>query len=395
MKLPHTFLIACLGAAPLCAQQVEPKTEAPKTAPAEGAGGGVKPEGQNPNAQPGHRHSHANGQAQPEQKPVAYIGVLTREVPAELRAQFSLPEGFGLLVDEVLPDSPAKAAGLKVYDVLVKFEDQQLVNMEQFMALVRARKKGDVVQLKVITGGKETAVSVTLGEHLVAAKEHPQPHHMGGMPSNGMAPFSGEMFRGGEQREHGLQNPNNALHEQFERLRNFQKELREYQERIQEWSKGGSKGPIPQAPMLQLPGHDQQPEGGRHHRNGHQPQTGLSIPPGTDLQRFHFSQSQSNANVTRRDDTGEYTLKNEDGKKTFIARPKNGQEQSWPINNDKEREAVPQELRDKLRMMDGANGGVRIEIHPRPGMNAPGNPAPAGSGNAPSLPPVKAQTTSA
>lgn len=397
MKLPHTFLIACLGAAPLCAQQVEPKTEAPQTAPAEGAGasGGVKTDNPPAPPQPGHRHSHANALPQPEQKPVAYIGVLTREVPAELRAQFSLPEGFGLLVDEVLPDSPAKTAGLKVYDVLVKFEDQQLVNMEQFMALVRAKKKGDVVQLKVITGGKETQVSVTLGEHLVAAHEHPQPHHMGGMPPNGMAPFHGEMFRGGEPREHGFQNHNNALHEQFERLRNFQKELREYQERIQEWSKGGSKGPVPQAPMLQLPGHGQQPEGSGYHRKGHQPQTGLSIPPGTDLQRFHFSQSQSNANVTRRDDTGEYTFKNEDGKKTFIARPKNGQEQSWPINNDQEREAVPQEFRDKLRMMDGANGGVRIEVHPRPGMNVPGNSAPAGGGNAPSLPPVKAQTTSA
>ena len=323
---------------------------------------------------------------------VAYIGVLTREVPAELRAQFSLPEGFGLLVDEVLPDSPAKTAGLKVYDVLVKFEDQQLVNMEQFRALVRAKKKDDVVQLKVITGGKETQVAVTLGEHLVAAKEHRQ-HHMGVVLPYGMPPFNEDMFRSGEQRS--LQNQNNALHEQFERLRNFQKELREYQERIQEWSKDGSKGPMPQAPMLQLPGHGQPPEGGGRHRNGHQPQTGLSIPPGTDLQRFHFSQSQSNANVTRRDDTGEYTLKNEDGKKTFIARPKNGQEQSWPINNDKEREAVPQEFRDKLRMMDGPNGGVRIEIHPRPGMNVPGNPAPAGSGNAQPLPPVKAQATSA
>ncbi len=391
MKLPHTFLIACLGAAPLCAQQVEPKTEAPKTAPAEGAGanGGVKTEGQKPNTQPGHHHSRGNAQPQQEQKPVAYIGVLTREVPAELRAQFSLPEGFGLLVDEVRPDSPAKTAGLKVYDVLVKFEDQQLVNMEQFMALVRAKKKGDVVQLKVITGGKETLVSVTLGEHLVTAKEHRQ-HHDG--LAGGMHPFNGESFRGGEQR--GFQNQNNAIHEQFERLRHLQQELREYQERVQQWSKGGSKGPIPQAPTLNLPGHGQQPEGGGRTR-GHQPQTGLSIPPGTDLQRFHFSQSQSAANVTRRDDTGEYTLKNEDGKKTFIARPKNGQEQSWPINNDKEREAVPQEFRDKLRMMDGANGGVRIEIHPRPGMNVPGNPAPAGDGNAPALPPVKAQTTSA
>lgn len=389
MKLRHTFLIACLGAAPLCAQQVEPKTEAQKPATTEGSGANA---GAKTEEQPRHRHPYANAQPQPEQKPVAYLGLLTREVPPELRAQFSLPEGFGLLVDEVLPDSPAKAAGLKVYDVLVKFEDQQLVNMEQFRALVRAKKKGDVVSLTIITGGKETTVAVTLGEHLVEAKEHHQ-HHMGGVPPYGMPPFNEDMFRSGEQRS--FQNQNHALREQFERLRNFQKELREYQERIQQWSKGGSQGPMPQAPMLNLPGHGQQPEGGGRHRNGPPNQTGLSIPPGTDLQRFHFSQSQSAASVPRRDDTGEYTLKNEDGKKTFIARPKNGQEQSCPINNEKEREAVPQEFREKLRMMDGANGGIRIEIHPRPGTSAPGHPAPAGSGNAPALPPVKAQTTSA
>ncbi len=372
MKLPHTFLIACLGAAPLCAQQVEPKAE-----------------GQPPAAQPGSRPAQANLLPQPEQKPVAYIGVLTREVSAELRAQLALAEGFGLLVEEVLPDSPAKGSGLKVYDVLVKFEDQQLVNMEQFMALVRAKKKGDVVQLDVISGGKVTKVPVTLGEHLVTANPDHHPHQgFGGWGQHqGMPGFNGE--------QRGFQNQGNAIHEQFERLRNLQQELREYQERVQQWSKGGGSGPMPQAPMFNLPGHGQQTEGGGRFHKGHQPQTGISIPPGTNLQRFNFSQSQSAANVTRRDDSGEYTLKNEDGKKTFTARPKNGQEQSWPINNDTERQAVPKEFREKLQMMDGANSGVRLEFHNLPGTTAPGAPAPKGEGDAPAVPPVKGQTTSA
>ncbi len=355
MKLPRALLIACLGAAPLCAQQVEQKTDR-----------------QPPTDLPGRRH--ANALPQPEQKPVAYIGVLTREVPTELRAQFSLADGFGLLVEEVIPDSPAKAAGLKVYDVLVKFEDQQLVNMEQLMALVRAKKVGDMVQLTVITGGKETQVAITLGEHRIEAHEHPQ--------------------------HRGFQNQGNAMQEHMERLQqlhHLQQEMREYQERVQQWSKGGSKGPMPEAPMFRLPGHgENQPsrEGGRH-RTGHQPQTGISIPPGTDLERFKSSQSQSAATVTQRDDSGEYTFKNENGKKTFTVRPKNGQEKSWPINTDAERQALPQEFRDKLRLMDNQGSSPRIEINPGPDGNVPGNPAPAGGGNAPALPPVKAQTTSA
>lgn len=387
MKLFHTLFLACLGAASLHAQQAEPKPEAPKPAAAGDAGsanGGVKPEGQTSSAPPGRRPSYTNVLPQPEPKPEAYLGLLTREVPVELRAQFSLAEGFGLLVEEVMPDSPAKAAGLKAYDVLVKFEDQQLVNMEQLKALVRAKKKGDVVQLEVITGGKRTQVPVTLGEHQVAASDHPMHHAHPSRAQPDILPFfKGEVFRGGEQ--HGFQNPGHAFQEQMERLQHLQQELREYQERVQQWSKGGGTGPMPQMPMLNLPGAGQSShEGGRHHR---QPQTGISIPPGTDLKRFNFSHSQSAANVTRRDDSGEYTLKNEDGKKTFTVRPKNGQEQSWPVNTDAERQAVPQEFQNKLKMMDHAGSRTHIEINPGPGMNVPGTP--------PALPPVKAKTTSA
>ncbi len=406
MKLRRTLLIACLGAAPLCAQQVEPKTEAPKAAtPAGdatangGANGGVKIDSQTFTSPSGHHYSHGNPIPQPEQKPVAYIGVLTREVPVELRTQFSLAEGFGLLVDEVLPDSPAKGAGLKLYDVLVKFEDQQLVNMEQFMSLVRAKKKGDVVQLDVITGGKETKVGVTLGDHLVAAKD-PRPHHgeyARGMTASGPHFSNGDTFRGGGEQRGGFQNPGNAVQEQMER---FQHELREYQQRIQEWSKSGGSVPMPQPPVLNVPGAGQQQfqgGGGRHH-NGHQNQTGISIPPGTDLQRLNM-QTQTATSVTQRDDSGEYTLKSEDGKKTFMVRPTHGQEQSWPINTDAERQAVPQQFRDKLRTMDSTTSGVRIEINPGAinsgaGTNAPGRPAPQG-GNPPALPRVKAKTTSA
>lgn len=372
MKVLRTLLIAVLGAAPVCAQQVEQKTDR-----------------QNPSAQSDPSHSRDPDRTQPEQKAVAYIGLLTREVPPELRAQFSLAEGFGLLVNEVLPDSPAKAAGLKVYDVLVKFEDQQLVNMEQFMSLVRARKKGDVVQLDVITGGKATKVPVTLGEHMVTAhKEHPS-HHQGGYDGRTQPnpQPSGQRFPSDQPR--GFQNQGHGLQESMER---FQKEMRDYQQRIQEWSKsGGNREPMPQAPQFSLPGHSQE-RGERHNPHRGQPQTGITIPPGTDLQQFNFSQSNATSNVTRRDDSGEYSIKTEGGKKTFTARPSNGPEKSWPINNDAERQAVPQEFRDKLRMMDDANGGIRIEINP--GMNAPGNTAP-NDGNPQSPPPVKKKTTSA
>ena len=51
----------------------------------------------------------------PEQrlKPTPYVGVVTSPVPPALAAQLGLGEGFGVVVDEVVPDSPAKAAGIE------------------------------------------------------------------------------------------------------------------------------------------------------------------------------------------------------------------------------------------------------------------------------------------
>ncbi|MDZ4404083.1 PDZ domain-containing protein [Prosthecobacter sp.] len=367
MKLKHSFLIACLSAAPLQAQQEE-KNEVKK---AEAAPAEVKP-------RPPQSTRNPNAPAE-ELKPVAYIGVLTREVPAELRSQFSLPEGFGLMVDEVMPESPAQAAGLKTHDILVKFEDQRLVNMEQLMALVRSKKKGEAANLTVITGGKETQVPVTLGERMVAVNERRPMYGFGGWPQMGM-PFGGREV---EQMQRGMRDMGG---EQLEQMERFQNEMREFQERLQNWMKGDKSTPMPQAPMFNMPDHNPR-------RENTQRQPGSSPRDGS-VNRFNFSESHEAMNVTRRDDAGEYSMKREDGKTTFTVRPNGGKEQSWPVNTDEERKAVPEEFRDKLRMMDGAGSGTRIEARPG-GEGPPRNPAPREGGNNSTQPRPQARGTSA
>ena len=364
MKLKHTLLIACLGTVPLHAQQAVEKAEVKKAEKADStsgeasasasataiSNGDVKIEIHASDAQSNKPQNSRNpGQPTPQQdqKPVAYIGVLTREVSSELRAQFSLPEGFGLVVGEVMPDSPAKAACLKEHDILVKFEDQQLVNMEQFMSLVRAKKKGDVVKLVVITGGKEATVPVTLGERMAAANENRPRYEFNNWPQMGM-PFSGR-----------LDNLSGDYRVQTER---FQKEMREYQERIQDWAKNGRNGPMPQPPVFQP--HGGSPQQGGQGGGGRIPQPGNSTPGGKTNHTQNFSVAHAAVNITRRDEAGEYSIKREDGKAIFTVRPNNGKEQSWPINNEAERNAVPAEYRDKLRMMDGVGSGIRIEVNP-------------------------------
>lgn len=94
----------------------------------------------------------------------AYLGVSTSGVPAALRQHLGLPEGVGLVVDFVEDESPARAAGLKQYDILTKFDDQILVNGQQLAVLVRSRKANDDVKLTLVRGGKEQTLTARLVE---------------------------------------------------------------------------------------------------------------------------------------------------------------------------------------------------------------------------------------
>lgn len=95
----------------------------------------------------------------------SYLGVSASPPPAVLRKQLGLPVGMGLVVDFVVPDSPAGKAGLQQYDVLQKLEDQLLVNQEQFAVLVRSHKPGDEVKLTIIRDGKSQTLTAKLAEH--------------------------------------------------------------------------------------------------------------------------------------------------------------------------------------------------------------------------------------
>ena len=95
---------------------------------------------------------------------VTYLGVVTGPVSAERGAQLGLPEGVGLVVQQVMPGSPADKAGVQQHDVLHKLRDQVLVNQGQLRTLLRQCKKGDAIELTLIRGDKSMAVKATADE---------------------------------------------------------------------------------------------------------------------------------------------------------------------------------------------------------------------------------------
>lgn len=92
---------------------------------------------------------------------VTFLGVETGPVSATLTAQLGLTEGSGLVVNQVLPDSPA-AGALKPHDILLKFDDQILIEQRQLAVLVRGHKDGDEVTLTYVRAGKQATAKVKL-----------------------------------------------------------------------------------------------------------------------------------------------------------------------------------------------------------------------------------------
>jgi serine protease Do len=127
--------------------------------------------------------------APPRKMKITFLGVVTSPVGEALGEQLGLPRGVGLVVEFVEPDSPAAAAGLFKHDVLVRLEDQLLINQPQLAVLVRMRKPGQRVTVTLKRNAAERKIPVRLEEteRLVAARPT-----FAAWPTSGMPRLSGK-----------------------------------------------------------------------------------------------------------------------------------------------------------------------------------------------------------
>ena len=94
----------------------------------------------------------------------AWLGVMFQEVTPELAKSFGLKNRSGALIADVLPDGPAKDAGIKRGDIIVAFNGKELKHHSDLPALVAQAPVGSMAEVKIIRKGKEKTISVKLGE---------------------------------------------------------------------------------------------------------------------------------------------------------------------------------------------------------------------------------------
>src|SRR5713101_2008888 len=65
------------------------------------------------------------------------------------------PDGKGILIMEVQPDSAAVKAGLQAKDVILKIDGTEPTSLKEFIGLLDLKQPGDQVTLEIQRDGKE------------------------------------------------------------------------------------------------------------------------------------------------------------------------------------------------------------------------------------------------
>ncbi|MDD5369229.1 MAG: trypsin-like peptidase domain-containing protein [Anaerolineaceae bacterium] len=94
----------------------------------------------------------------------AYLGIEYQPLNPAISAQLGIRQTQGAIIGNVVPGSPADAAGLQPNDVVTAIDNQPLKDESDLAKILSAHKPGDVITLSVDRGNKTGQVKVTLGE---------------------------------------------------------------------------------------------------------------------------------------------------------------------------------------------------------------------------------------
>lgn len=96
----------------------------------------------------------------------AQLGVGVTPLHPAISGQLSsiLGKGRGVMVGYVVKGSPAEQAGLRVYDLIVSYDEQDVYSTEQLVKLVRNDKPGRKLTIGYVRGGQLAETNITLGE---------------------------------------------------------------------------------------------------------------------------------------------------------------------------------------------------------------------------------------
>ncbi|HDM42961.1 MAG TPA: PDZ domain-containing protein, partial [Firmicutes bacterium] len=93
----------------------------------------------------------------------SWLGVYLIPVTESIAYVMEFKNEGGLLIAEVVVDSPAYNAGLRSGDVIVSFDGKKVHKTEEFDRVVFSHRAGDEVELTIRRAGKKMTGKIRLG----------------------------------------------------------------------------------------------------------------------------------------------------------------------------------------------------------------------------------------
>lgn len=96
--------------------------------------------------------------------PIPWLGIWYLTLDEDLAQQLRLPDTKGIVITDIVNDSPADTAGLKARDIIRRFDDIDINSSEDLVNALEDYEPGDEVLLTILREGQTMLITLTLGD---------------------------------------------------------------------------------------------------------------------------------------------------------------------------------------------------------------------------------------
>jgi len=93
-----------------------------------------------------------------------WLGVYIQDVNEDLAANFGYDGDKGVLIADIMEDSPAEKSDVKIGDIIIGVDGKKVDNVYELRRVIASSKPGSTVNLKLVRKGETKTVKFTIGE---------------------------------------------------------------------------------------------------------------------------------------------------------------------------------------------------------------------------------------
>ncbi|HED07048.1 MAG TPA: PDZ domain-containing protein [Ignavibacteria bacterium] len=90
------------------------------------------------------------------------VGLGVQSIDEGIARAYGLPSIKGVIVTQIIPNSPADKSGLKVRDIIVQVEQYKIINEKTLLSVFQEFRTGQTIKLKVFRDGKKHTLKMKL-----------------------------------------------------------------------------------------------------------------------------------------------------------------------------------------------------------------------------------------